>query len=187
VVVDKVDVSSTLGRCKFFHDIAEHTSMPGVSTGLAWTPVGGDILFIEATAMPGKGKLVLTGKLGDVMKESAQAALSWVRAHCAELVSTPASSRSSTSTCTCRRARSPRMVRRRVTRCCRRLSRCSPGRKVRSDVAMTGEMTLRGAVLPVGGIKSKVLAAHRAGIKTVFLPERNAKDILEVPRTCATS
>ena len=181
IVVDKEDVSTHLGPVRFYHDIAEHTSMPGVSTGLAWTPVGGDILFIEATAMPGKGKLVLTGKLGDVMKESAQAALSWVRAHCAELGIDPgffevidihlhvpqgAIAKDGPSAGNALLSAIVSLL---------------TGRRVRSDVAMTGEITLRGAVLPVGGIKSKVLAAHRAGIKTVVLPERNAKDLIEVP------
>ncbi len=179
--VDKPDVTEHLGPVRFFRDIAEHTAMPGVATGLAWTPVGGDILFVEASAMPGKGKLVLTGKLGDVMKESAQAALSWVRAHSAELgidanffelldihlhVPQGAISKDGPSAGNAILSAIVSLL---------------TGRRVRPDVAMTGEITLRGAVLPVGGIKSKMLAAHRAGIKTVILPERNQKDLIEVP------
>jgi ATP-dependent Lon protease len=181
ITIDKGDVAEYLGPVRFFRDIAEHTAIPGVATGLAWTPVGGDILFIEATAMPGKGKLVLTGKLGDVMKESAQAAMSWVRAHSAELgidanffeqldihlhVPQGAISKDGPSAGNAILAAMVSLL---------------TGRKVRADVAMTGEITLRGAVLPVGGIKSKALAAHRAGIKVVIIPERNQKDLIEIP------
>jgi ATP-dependent Lon protease len=181
IAIDKADVSEYLGPPKFFRDLAEHVQMPGVATGLSVTSVGGDILFIEASAMPGKGKLNMTGKLGDVMKESAQAAVSWVRAHTEELgisssffdnldvhlhVPQGAIAKDGPSAGIALVSAVVSML---------------TGRKVRSDVAMTGEVTLRGAVLPVGGIKSKVLAAHRAGIKTVVLPERNRKDIVEVP------
>jgi ATP-dependent Lon protease len=182
VVVDKVDVSEYLGPIKFFHDIAEHTNCPGVATGLAVTPVGGDILFVEATAMPGKGKLQLTGKLGDVMKESAQAALSWVRAHSAELHIDPGFFENMDLHLHVPQGAIAKDGPSAGTAILSAIVSLLTGRKVRSDVAMTGEVTLRGAVLPVGGIKSKVLAAHRAGIKTVFLPERNGKDILEVPQ-----
>jgi ATP-dependent Lon protease len=181
IVVDKGDVAEYLGPPKFFRDLAEHVQMPGVATGLSVTSVGGDILFIEASAMPGKGKLNMTGKLGDIMKESAQAAMSWVRAHTEELgisssffdsidvhlhVPQGAISKDGPSAGIALVSAVVSML---------------TGRKVRSDVAMTGEVTLRGAVLPIGGVKSKVLAAHRAGIKTVILPERNRKDLVEVP------
>jgi len=181
IAVDRTDVAEYLGPPKFFRDLAEHVQMPGVATGLSVTSVGGDILFIEASAMPGKGKLSLTGKLGDIMKESAQAAMSWVRAHTEELgisasffdnidvhlhVPQGAIAKDGPSAGIALASAVVSML---------------TGRKVRSDVAMTGEVTLRGAVLPVGGIKSKVLAAHRAGIKTVVLPERNRKDLVEVP------
>ena len=182
VVVDKVDISEYLGPIKFFHDIAEHTNCPGVATGLAVTPVGGDILFVEATAMPGKGKLQLTGKLGDVMKESAQTALSWVRAHSAELNIDPGFFENMDLHLHVPQGAIAKDGPSAGTAILSAIVSLLTGRKVRSDVAMTGEVTLRGAVLPVGGIKSKVLAAHRAGIRTVFLPERNAKDILEVPQ-----
>ena len=156
--------------------------MPGVATGLAWTPVGGDILFIEAARMPGHGKLILTGQLGDVMKESAQAALSLVKARAASLGIAPDVLREvATSTCTCRRARRPRTARAPAWRCSSRSPRCSPGRTVRSDVAMTGEISLRGLVLPIGGVKEKVLAALRAGITTVMLPARNRRDLDDIP------
>ena len=161
---------------------AERTEEPGVATGLAWTPTGGDILFIEATRMPGKGNLVLTGQLGDVMKESAQAALSYVRAHAGALgiahrlprEDRPAPARAG--------GRDPegRPVGGHAPSC-RRMVSLLTGRRVRGDVAMTGEITLRGNVLPVGGIKEKVLAAHRAGIKRVILPERNGKDLVDMP------
>jgi ATP-dependent Lon protease len=182
IVVDKVDISEYLGPIKFFHDIAEHTNCPGVATGLAVTPVGGDILFVEATAMPGKGKLQLTGKLGDVMKESAQTALSWVRAHSAELNIDPRFFENMDLHLHVPQGAIAKDGPSAGTAILSAIVSLLTGRKVRSDVAMTGEVTLRGAVLPVGGIKSKVLAAHRAGIRTVFLPERNAKDILEVPQ-----
>jgi ATP-dependent Lon protease len=182
LVVDRVDVAEYLGPIKFFHDIAEHTNCPGVATGLAVTPVGGDILFVEATAMPGKGKLQLTGKLGDVMKESAQAALSWVRAHSAELNIDPGFFENMDLHLHVPQGAIAKDGPSAGTAILSAIVSLLTGRKVRSDVAMTGEVTLRGAVLPVGGIKSKVLAAHRAGIKTVFLPERNGKDILEVPQ-----
>ena len=154
--------------------------MPGVATGLAWTAVGGDILFIEATRMPGKSSLMLTGQLGDVMKESAQAATSFVRAR---------------QDLRHRRAL-PREGGPAHSRAGRRHLKDGPSAgvtmfvaltsmltniPVRPDVAMTGEITLRGNVLPVGGIKEKLLAAHRAGIKRVILPERNQKDIVDVP------
>jgi len=155
----------------------------GWATGLAWTPVGGDILFIEATRMPGKGSMVLTGQLGDVMKESAQAALSFVRANARWLgidenflekhdihVHIPAGA-------------IPKDGPSAGVTMFTALASMLTGKPVRNDVAMTGEITLRGNVLPVGGIKEKLLAAHRAGIKRVVLPERNGKDIVDIPET----
>lgn len=181
IVVDRGDVNEYLGPPKFFRDLAEHMQIPGVATGLSVTSVGGDILFIEATAMPGKGKLNLTGKLGDVMKESAQAAMSWVRAHTEELkVSKEFFEHIDIHLHVPQGAIAKDGPSAGIALVSAIVSMLS-GRKVRSDVAMTGEVTLRGAVLPVGGIKSKVLAAHRAGLKTVLLPERNRKDLVEVP------
>jgi ATP-dependent Lon protease len=163
-------------------EVAERTAEPGVATGLAWTPVGGDILFIEATKMPGKGSLVLTGQLGDVMKESAQAALSFVRAKAKWLgieenfldktdihVHIPAGA-------------IPKDGPSAGVTMFTALASMLTGKPIRNDVAMTGEITLRGNVLPVGGIKEKMLAAHRAGIRTVLVPARNAADLEDVPR-----
>jgi ATP-dependent Lon protease len=179
--IDTDDVSAYLGPPRFFSDVAEHTDQPGVATGLAWTPVGGDILFLEATEMPGKGQLVLTGQLGSVMKESATAAMSWVRAHGKELGLSPDFFDHVDIHVHVPKGGTPKDGPSAGTALLSSIVSLLTGAKVRSDVAMTGEITLRGAVLPVGGIKSKVLAAHRAGIRTVVLPERNAKDLVEVP------
>ena len=174
-------VHKYLGPVKFFPDVAERTAEPGVATGLAWTPTGGDIIFVEATIMPGKKTLTLTGQLGDVMKESAQAALSYVRAKYKELgveqdfyengdihIHIPAGAIPKDG---------PSAGVTMFTALTSLLTR----RPIRHDIAMTGEITLRGAVLPVGGIKEKVLAARRAGIHTVILPKKNEKDLEEVP------
>jgi ATP-dependent Lon protease len=179
--VDAKEVPDYLGPQKFMSEVAERTSEPGVATGLAWTPVGGDILFIEATRMPGKGSLVLTGQLGDVMKESAQAALSFVRAKAKWLgidenfldktdihVHIPAGA-------------IPKDGPSAGVTMFTALASMLLGKSVRNDVAMTGEITLRGNVLPVGGIKEKILAAHRAGIKRIIMPDRNQKDMVDVP------
>jgi ATP-dependent Lon protease len=175
-------VADYLGPQKFYSEVAERTEVPGVSTGLAWMPTGGDILFIEASLMAGKGQLILTGHLGDVMKESARAALSWMRTHVEELginadfekidlhMHVPAGGISKDG---------PSAGVAMTTA----LVSLFTGRRVRGDVAMTGEITLRGSVLPVGGIKEKVLAAHRAGIKRVLLPDRNRKDLVDIPET----
>jgi ATP-dependent Lon protease len=175
------DVEALLGPVKFISEVAQRVSEPGVAAGLAWTPSGGDILFIESTMTPGKGKLILTGQLGDVMKESARAALTFVHAHAALFgidhemfekndfhIHVPAGGIPKDG---------PSAG---VTMAMALCSLCT-GRKLRHDVAMTGEITLRGLVLPVGGIKEKVLAACRAGIKTVVLPSRNEKDLRDVP------
>lgn len=180
-VIEGKHVEEYLGPQKFFSDVAERMVGPGVATGLAWTPVGGDILFIEATRMPGKGSLVLTGQLGDVMKESATAAMSFVRAHTRWLglddnfnekmdvhIHVPAGA-------------TPKDGPSAGVTIFTSLVSLLTGKAVRSDVAMSGEITLRGNVLPVGGIKEKVLAAHRAGIKRIILPERCKKDMIDVP------
>ena len=181
-VVGKEDLGKFLGPEKFYNEVAQRTEIPGVATGLAWTASGGDILFIEATRMPGKGGLTLTGQLGSVMKESAQAAQSYLRARAPAFgmqegfwekhdihVHVPAGGIPKDG---------PSAG---VTMICA-LTSLVTGIKVRSEVAMTGEITLRGSVLPVGGIKEKVLAALRAGVKEVILPERNKKDLHEVPQ-----
>jgi len=172
-----------LGRRRVFAEQRRRTKDPGVATGLAWTPTGGDVLFIEATAMAGSGRLTITGQLGEVMKESAQAALSYVRGHCAQIApkldegwfgehdvhvhvpagAVPKDGPSAGVTMTVA------------------LSSLISGRPVRNDVAMTGEVTLTGQVLPIGGLKEKSLAAQRAGIKKVIVPERNRGDVEEIP------
>jgi ATP-dependent Lon protease len=179
--IDRDDIVGILGAPQFESELAMRTSVPGVATGLAWTPVGGDILFIEATRLPGNGKLILTGQLGDVMKESAQAALSIVKNR-AKLfgidvklfeksdihVHVPAGA-------------IPKDGPSAGVAMFMALVSLMTERTVRSDTAMTGEISLRGLVLPVGGIKEKVVAAHRAGLKRVMLPARNRKDYDDIP------
>jgi len=179
-VVPKL-ISETLGPRKYESEVAQRTAMSGVATGLAYTPTGGDIIFVEATSYPGKGNLVLTGQIGDVMKESAQAAFSLVKSR-AEQLHVDAEKLASTDIHVHVPAGAvpkdgPSAGVAMVTALTSLLTE-SP---IRPDAAMTGEITLRGLVLPVGGIKEKVLAAKRAGIKTVVLPERNRKDLIDVP------
>jgi ATP-dependent Lon protease len=174
------DVAEYLGRQRYFEEVAERIDRPGIVTGLVWTPVGGEIIFIEAATMPGKEeRLILTGQLGDVMKESATAALSYVRSNAVQLglpqhvfegqnvhIHVPAGAIPKDG---------PSAGVTMVTV----LVSLASGRKVRSDVAMTGEITLRGKVMPIGGIKEKVLAAYRSGIRTVILPKKNELDLME--------
>jgi ATP-dependent Lon protease len=179
--IDSEQIPGILGPRKFDSDVAMRTSVPGVATGLAWTPVGGDILFIEATRIPGSGKLILTGQLGEVMKESAQAALSLVKSRAPALgfnkdifekndvhVHVPAGA-------------IPKDGPSAGVAMFTALYSAFSERIVHGDVAMTGEISLRGLVLPVGGIKEKVIAAARAGIKTIMLPARNRRDFEEIP------
>jgi ATP-dependent Lon protease len=181
MLVTEENLEKYLGKVRFFADTAERTSVPGVATGLAWTPVGGDILFIETSRMPGKGNIEITGQLGDVMRESAKAALTFVRSHADELgvdarflgsedlhIHVPAGA-------------TPKDGPSAGVTMFTALTSLLSGRRVRPDTAMTGEATLRGKVLPVGGIKSKVLAAHRAGIRQVILPKKNERDIDDIP------
>jgi len=175
------DVEEMLGAEKFYNESAERTELPGVATGLAWTAAGGDILFIEATRMQGKGSLTLTGQLGDVMKESAQAALSYLRSK-ADSIGIPPNFLERTDIHIHFPAGAiPKDGPSAGVTILTALVSLLTGIRVRSDVAMTGEITLRGLVLPVGGIKEKVLAAHRAGMKRVILPARNEKDLTDVP------
>mgnify|MGYP000042877916 CR=1 FL=1 len=180
-VIDAGDLESILGGRRFESEVAERTSVAGVATGLAWTPVGGDILFVEATRIPGKGALILTGQLGDVMRESATAALSLVKSRAADLgideklfersdihVHVPAGA-------------IPKDGPSAGVAMFTALASLLTHRKVRADTAMTGEISLRGLVLPVGGIKEKVVAAHAAGIRRVLLPARNRRDYEEIP------
>ncbi len=170
-----------LGPIKFFSEAAERTSEAGVATGLAWTQAGGDILFIEATLMPGTGKLLLTGQLGDVMKESAQAAMSYIRAKLAKLGITFKDFNKYDFHIHIPAGAIPKDGPSAGVTMAMALISLLKETPILSNVAMTGEITLRGRVLPVGGIKEKVLAAKRAGITTVILPKRNEKDLVEVP------
>ncbi len=176
-------VREYLGPERFFSEIAERTFEPGIAVGLAWTPDGGDILFIESTRMAGKKGLTLTGQLGDVMKESAQAALSYVRARADRLGIPPDFFESSDIHLHVPAGGVPKDGPSAGVTMTTSLASLLTSRPVRSHVAMTGEITLRGRVLPVGGIKEKVLAAKRAGIETVILPQRNQKDLEDVPAT----
>jgi ATP-dependent Lon protease len=155
--------------------------MPGVATGLAWTPVGGDILFIEASRTPGAGKLILTGQLGDVMKESAQAALTLVKSRAAALGIDPGAFEKMDVHVHVPAGAIPKDGPSAGVAMFLALASLFAERAVRADTAMTGEISLRGLVLPVGGIKDKMLAAMRAGIRRVMLPARNRKDLEEVP------
>jgi ATP-dependent Lon protease len=155
--------------------------VPGVATGLAWTPVGGDILFIEAARTPGAGKLILTGQLGDVMKESAQAALSLVKSHAAALGVDPTLFEKSDIHVHVPAGAIAKDGPSAGTAMYTALASLLTARCVRSDLAMTGEISLRGLVLPIGGVKEKTVAAARAGIRTVLLPARNRKDLEDVP------
>jgi ATP-dependent Lon protease len=181
VRIDADDVAAILGPRKFESEIAMRTGVPGVATGLAWTPVGGDILFIEATRMPGSGKLILTGQLGDVMKESAQAALSLVKARSAALGIAVDVHEKSDIHVHIPAGATPKDGPSAGVAMFVALASLLTGRAVRSDLAMTGEISLRGLVLPIGGVKEKVLAALRAGIRTVMLPARNRRDLEEIP------
>jgi ATP-dependent Lon protease len=175
LVIDAKDLHAILGAKKFENEVALRTSSPGVATGLAWTPVGGDILFIESSKVPGKGKLILTGQLGDVMKESAQAALTLAKntlglpldnvdIH----VHVPAGA-------------TPKDGPSAGVAMYLSLVSLLTDKPIRADIAMTGEISLRGLVMPIGGLKEKSLAALRAGIKTVMVPRRNEKDLEDIP------
>ncbi|HJW84959.1 MAG TPA: endopeptidase La [Anaerolineae bacterium] len=180
--VDAGDVPDLLGKKRFFGEIAERTRIPGVATGLVWTPVGGDIVFVEATLYSGGKGFTLTGQLGDVMRESAQAALSYVHANAKSLgVSDTVFARNDIHLHVPSGAQPKDGPSAGVTMATA-IASLLTGKPVRDDVAMTGEITLRGQVLPVGGIKEKVLAAHRAGLKTIILPKRNENDIDDVPK-----
>lgn len=182
VRIEPSDLAAILGPRRYENEVAMRTAVPGVATGLAWTPVGGDILFIEASRVPGSGKLILTGQLGEVMKESAQAALSLAKARAAELgVSTELLEKSDIHVHVPAGA-TPKDGPSAGVAMFTALVSLLTGKPVRHDVAMTGEISLRGLVLPIGGVKEKTLAALRAGIQTVLLPARNRKDVEEVPQ-----
>jgi ATP-dependent Lon protease len=181
VTIRRSTVPKYLGSVRFKRDAVEQGDEVGVVTGLAWTPVGGDVLFVEASTMPGKGNLTLTGQLGEVMQESARAALTYVRSQASHLglpddfaenqdvhIHVPAGS-------------IPKDGPSAGVTMATALVSAFTGTKVSKNVAMTGEITLRGRVLPIGGLKDKVLAAHRAGVRTIIVPRDNAQDLDEVP------
>jgi ATP-dependent Lon protease len=182
-VVTADSIHGYLGPIKYFSEIAERTKYSGVATGLAWTPTGGDILFIESTKMRGKGNLTLTGQLGDVMKESAQAALSYIRGKASDFGITEDFFEKNDLHVHVPQGAIPKDGPSAGITILVSLVSLLKDKHVRNDVAMTGEITLRGLVLPVGGIKEKVLAAKRAGIQSIILPKLNEKDLEEVPES----
>jgi ATP-dependent Lon protease len=181
VTIEPGDLHGILGPSRYENEVAMRTSIPGVATGLAWTPTGGDILFIEAARAPGSGKLILTGQLGDVMKESAQAALSLVKSRCKRFGIDPSLFEKSDIHVHVPAGAIPKDGPSAGVAMTVALLSLLTERPVRSDLAMTGEISLRGLALPVGGIKEKVVAAARAGVTTVMLPARNKKDLEDVP------
>ncbi|MBV9412151.1 MAG: endopeptidase La, partial [Acidimicrobiia bacterium] len=181
VTVDGDDVRTYLGRPRFFQEAADRTSVPGVATGLAVTGTGGDVLFVEATAMPGDTGLAVTGQLGDVMKESSEIALSYVRSHAARLGLADSDFEKRRFHVHFPAGAVPKDGPSAGVTMTTALVSLLSGRPMRSTVAMTGEVTLQGRVLPIGGVKQKVLAAHRAGLTEVILPARNGPDLDDVP------
>jgi len=180
------EIPGILGAARFESDVALRTSIPGVATGLAWTPAGGDILFIESSRVRGSGKLILTGQLGDVMKESAQAAVTWVKSQADRLRIDPAVLDNSDLHIHVPAGAIPKDGPSAGVAIATSLASLLSQRTVRADVAMTGEISLRGVVMPVGGIKEKCVAAARAGIGTVILPARNRRDLEDIPESVRT-
>ena len=181
VAVEAADLKDYLGRPRFTSDVAERTAVPGVATGLAVTGAGGDVLYIEATSVPGESAgLKLTGQLGDVMKESAQIALSYLRSH-GSVLNVPTDKLDGAVHLHVPAGAVPKDGPSAGVTMVTALASLATGRPVRSDVGMTGEVTLNGRVLPIGGVKQKLLAAHRAGLKLVFIPARNEPDLDDVP------
>ncbi|PDT88221.1 endopeptidase La [Bradyrhizobium sp. Y36] len=183
VVVTPKDIATVLGQPRFEGEIAQRTSIPGVATGLAWTPVGGDILFIEASRVPGRGGMILTGQLGEVMRESVQAALTLVKSKAAQLGIDPSVFEKSDIHVHVPAGATPKDGPSAGVAMFTALTSLLTNRTVRSDTAMTGEISLRGLVLPVGGIKEKVVAAAAAGLKRVMLPARNKRDYDDIPKS----
>src|SRR5205823_10466146 len=181
VTVDEALVRDALGRQRFWQESAERTAVPGVATGLAVTGTGGDVLFVEATRMDGDERLTLTGQLGDVMKESAQIALSWVRAHADELDLSTDDLRGQSFHVHVPAGAIPKDGPSAGITMTTALASLLTERPVKHTVGMTGEVTLQGRVLPIGGLKQKVLAAHAAGLTDVIIPERNRADLDDVP------
>ena len=183
--INKSSVNDFLGAPRFYSEMAERMKTPGVVIGLAWTSVGGDILFIEASKMPGKGSLSLTGKLGDVMKESAQAALTYVRSNAKLLGIDPDFHKKNDIHVHVPAGAIPKDGPSAGTAIFTAIVSLLTDKPVKDTLAMTGEITLRGAVLPVGGIREKITAAHRSGIREVILPHFNRKDLEEIPERVA--
>ncbi|HKZ74725.1 MAG TPA: S16 family serine protease [Steroidobacteraceae bacterium] len=183
VAVGPDDIPEILGPPRFESELAMRTSVPGVATGLAWTPVGGDILFVESSRVPGSGRLILTGQLGSVMRESARAAVTLVKSQAERLQIDPAAFDKADLHIHVPAGAIRKDGPSAGVAIFTSLASLMSQRTVRSDVAMTGEISLRGLVLPVGGIKDKVLAASRAGIRTVILPARNRKDFEDIPES----
>lgn len=183
VVVTPKDIADVLGQPRFEGEIAQRTSIPGVATGLAWTPVGGDILFIEASRVPGRGGMILTGQLGEVMRESVQAALTLVKSKASQLGIDPTLFEKSDIHVHVPAGATPKDGPSAGVAMFTALTSLLTNRTVRSDTAMTGEISLRGLVLPVGGIKEKVVAAAAAGLKRVMLPARNKRDYDDIPKS----
>ncbi|TFV44704.1 endopeptidase La [Bradyrhizobium niftali] len=183
IVVSPKDIATVLGQPRFEGEIAQRTSIPGVATGLAWTPVGGDILFIEASRVPGRGGMILTGQLGDVMRESVQAAMTLVKSKASQLGIDPQLFEKSDIHVHVPAGATPKDGPSAGVAMFTALTSLLTNRTVRSDTAMTGEISLRGLVLPVGGIKEKVVAAAAAGLKRVMLPARNKRDYDDVPKS----
>ena len=181
IVVDAAKAREYLGKQRYFAEVSERIDRPGIVTGLVWTPVGGDIIFIEATRMPGGKGFTLTGQLGDVMKESARAALSYVRAEASRLGIDAQFFDHSDIHMHVPAGAIPKDGPSAGIAMTTALASLLTGRPVRDNLAMTGEITLRGKVLPIGGVKEKVLAAHRAGLRTIILPHRNEPDIDDIP------
>jgi ATP-dependent Lon protease len=182
IVIDESAAREALGRPKVHQEVAARTGVPGVATGLAVTGLGGDVLSVEAASMSGKGGLVLTGQLGDVMKESARIALTYVQSHASELGVAGASFEGREFHLHVPAGAIPKDGPSAGVTMVAALTSLLTGRPVRSAVGMTGEVTLQGRVLPIGGVKQKVLAAHAAGLTEVILPERNAPDLDDVPQ-----
>ncbi|HYM96366.1 MAG TPA: S16 family serine protease, partial [Candidatus Sulfotelmatobacter sp.] len=178
---DTKRVRVSLGKRRFFDDVAERIDRPGVATGLVWTPTGGEIIFVEAALTPGKGELKLTGQLGDVMKESASAALSYLKARAVDIGIDPSLFDRNDIHVHVPAGAQPKEGPSAGVTVLTAMASILTGRPVRDDVAMTGEITLRGRVLPIGGIKEKVLGAHRAGLRRVLLPTHNEADLDDIP------
>ena len=182
VEVTPAFVRNALGRPRFYNEAKERIDQPGISTGLVWTPVGGDIVFVEASAVQGNKELIITGQLGDVMRESAEAALTYVRSRSKTLGIAPDFFDKHTIHIHVPGGAVPKDGPSAGITMAVALASAATGRLVRDDVAMTGEITLRGRVMPIGGIKEKALGAHRAGIRTIILPRRNEADLDDLPR-----